>query len=271
MNHLRWVRLAAALALCFGLLACKQLLYSNLTEAEANEIVAVLGASALDLEKQQGEDGRWRVEVAKPDFARAVTLMKENGLPRSKFTSIGEVFKKEGLVSTPTEERIRFIYAMSQELAATLSQIDGVVVARVHPVLPANDPLVEKVVPASASVFIKHRPNANLKMLAPAIKELVMSSIEGLTYDNIALSFFVVDSADELDMSRARTDAAAASGYDRVFNLLVTVGAGCVFLAAAALLMRRRPAGKVAKPGFGAGTLGEWQRQLRSWLGKASR
>ena len=62
--------------------------------------------------------------------------MHNNGFPRGQFTTIGEVFKKSGMVSSPTEDRIRFMYALSQSLSETISQIDGVVTARVHIVLP---------------------------------------------------------------------------------------------------------------------------------------
>ena len=48
------------------------------------------------------------------------------------------------------------IYALSEELSRTVSEIDGVISARVHVVLPENDPLRRDLVPSSASVFIRH-------------------------------------------------------------------------------------------------------------------
>ena len=103
---------------------------------------------------------------------------------------MGDVFQKQGLVSTPSEERMRYIYALSQELSQTLRKIDGVIAARVHVVIPANDPLSDKVRPSSAAVFIKHRPDVDLRLLAPAVKEMVAHSIEGLTHDQVSLSLF---------------------------------------------------------------------------------
>src|SRR5207248_2761592 len=107
--------------------------------------------------------------------------------PRDRFVKLGEVFQKSGLVSSPTEERIRYMYALSQEIADTFMRIDGVLNARVHIVIPNNDPLAEKVVPSSAAVFIRYRPGFDIESLTPQLKSLVTRSIEGLTYDNVTL------------------------------------------------------------------------------------
>ncbi|HEX3138625.1 MAG TPA: EscJ/YscJ/HrcJ family type III secretion inner membrane ring protein, partial [Rhizobacter sp.] len=89
-----------------------------------------------------------------------------------------------------SEERMRYIYAMSQELSQTLRKVDGVISARVHVVIPANDPLSDRVRPSSAAVFIKHRPDVDLRLLAPAVKDLVSHSIEGLSHEQVSLSLF---------------------------------------------------------------------------------
>ena len=173
----------------FVLSGCKQQLYTGLSERDANEMIAVLAARNLTADKVATDKGDFRIELDRSDFSAAVEALRDHGLPRPKFSSIGEVFKKEGLVTTANAERLRFMFAMSEELSKTLSLIDGVVEARVHPVLPGGDPLTDKLTPASASVFIKHTSDANLTMLAPAIKDLVCASIEGLTYDKVSLTF----------------------------------------------------------------------------------
>jgi type III secretion protein J len=177
------------LVMLFAVAGCKQQLYTSLSERDANEMIAVLAAKNLQAEKVTNDKGDFRIELKQSDFSAAVEALRDNGLPRAKFSTIGEVFKKEGLVTTANSERLRFMFAMSEELSKTISLIDGVVEARVHPVLPGGDPLTDKLTPASASVFIKHTPDANLTMLAPAIKDMVSASIEGLSYDKVALTF----------------------------------------------------------------------------------
>jgi type III secretion protein J len=183
------LRCTVAVLAVMGLCSCKSELYQRLDERDANEMLAVLYSAGIHADKSTQDEKTWTVEVNDRDLPAALQVVEEHGLPREQFANVGEVFKKEGLISTPSEERIRYIYAVSQELSNTLSQIDGVIVARVHPVIPANDPLATQIKPASASVFIKYRPDADVQALAPPIKNLIMRSIEGLQYENISLTF----------------------------------------------------------------------------------
>ena len=74
---------------------------------------------------------------------------------------------------------------MSQELENSLTTLDGVLSARVHPVIPPHDPLNPKKVPSSASVLIKYRPGAEIASRESMIRALVAAGIEGLAYDDV--------------------------------------------------------------------------------------
>ena len=165
-------------------------LYSGLNEQETNEIVAALSGDGINAAKERADNNDWTVLVDKGDLSRSLDILRAQGLPNDRYVSMGDVFQKQGLVSTPSEERMRYIYAMSQELSQTLRKVDGVVSARVHVVIPANDPLSDKIRPSSAAVFIKHRPDVDLRLLVPAVKDLVAHSIEGLSHDQVSLSLF---------------------------------------------------------------------------------
>ena len=66
-------------------------------------------------------------------------------------------------------------------MESTLTQIDGVTQARVQVVLPDRVAPGEPVSPASASVFIKHNTSLTPDAIRPRIRQLVMSSIPGLS------------------------------------------------------------------------------------------
>jgi type III secretion protein J len=191
---LRRLRVAAPVALLVLLAGCSsQELYSQLSERQANEMVAVLRSAGIEAEKRS-QDGRFWVLTSPRDFAQAVRTLNAQGYPRETYDTMGKVFKREGFVSSPLEERARLLHAMSQEISNTLVNIDGVVTARVHLVVPERNPLVDKPQPAAASVFIKHRPEKNLSAQVAQIKALVVNSIEGLAYDNVTVALFPAES-----------------------------------------------------------------------------
>lgn len=190
------------LLLALLLAGCKVELFTGLGEHEANDMLAVLLRRGIPAEKAPGAEGTFILMVEESRFAEAVELLRMQGFPREPFASIGEVFKKEGLISSPLEERVRFVYALSQELSATLSEIDGVLSARVHVVLPDNALSTGKIVPSSAAVFIRHQAEASIDELVPQIKMLVTNSIEGLAYDKVSVVLFPVEIPPELDRPR---------------------------------------------------------------------
>ena len=169
------------------LAGCRQDLYSNLTEAEANQMAAVLIANGISADKaSKGKDG-FTISIENHHMLRAIALLNDAGFPKNTRDSIGKVFQRSGIMSSPFEERVRYIYALGEEVAQTLSNIDGVVTARVHIVLPDTPQLGQPVKPSSAAVFIKHRPGVDLDFFVPQIRRLVSSAIEGLQYSAVTV------------------------------------------------------------------------------------
>ena len=188
-----WKRLRLVLA-AMGLVllaACGRAeVFGKLSEGQANEMIAVLQRAGIQSEKKDGGEAGWTLTTAKGDFGRAVEVLQAQGYPRQDFATLGTVFKKEGFVSSPTEERARLNWGLSQELSRTLTEIDGVVQARVHLALPEDAPLADQKAPASASVFIKYRQGTDINGQIGKIKALVVNSIEGLKYENVSVETF---------------------------------------------------------------------------------
>ena len=233
-------RLAWPLLLLLALAGCaRQELYGQLSERQANEMVALLQGAGIEARKEARDAGTYALTAQQEDFGRAIELLHANGLPRGSFESVGQVFKKEGFVSSPVEERARLTYALSQELANTLQTIDGVVVARVHLAVPDKDPLADKAKPASASVFIKHRPGRDLSGQIGQMKALVVNGVEGLPYENVTVALFSAE-----PVPAARPPAPIASALN--LPLAIAAGVGALLLLCAGvmwLLRRRSPAG----------------------------
>jgi type III secretion protein J len=189
----RWVQRALVLLVALLLSACEAELYNNLDQRQANEMVATLQQHGIPAQRTAVKGGQYTVVVDKARFADSIAVLKEAGLPKQEFQTMGQIFKKDGLVSSPMQERAQMIFALSQELSRTVSEIDGVLSARVHLVLPENDPLRQQLVPSSASVFIRHRSNAPVGTLVPQVKMLVANGVAGLSYDKVSVILVPVD------------------------------------------------------------------------------
>lgn len=178
---------AVAVLAVLALGGCTEDLYSGLAEQEANSMVAELAQRGIAATRRSAKDGKITIAVDDANFATAVAALNEAGYPHKKFESMGEIFKSSGLVPSPTEERARFLYAIDQELSATISQIDNVLSARVEVVLPENDILARNPSPASASVFVRYVGGSGVEQLVPQLKALVANSVQGLTYDQVSV------------------------------------------------------------------------------------
>lgn len=177
--------LIVSLLLALLLTGCKTELYSKLDEQQGNEMLALLLEHNISSEKRPEKDNQVSLYVDSSKISYAVELLRKNGYPKSQFSSVKDIFKQDKLISTPFEDRTRYIYALSEGIAETLSMVDGVMSARVHVVVPDDGQN-----PSSAAVFIKHNPNYDFNAYIPQIKTIVSSGIAGLEYDAVNVSLF---------------------------------------------------------------------------------
>jgi len=246
-------------AVCAATLAsCQTELLSNQDQERANDIVATLRRAGIVADRVTGKNGI-TVYVEQSSFATAWEILQDNGLPRKDRVTILDIFKGDGLVSSPIKEKAQMIFAMSQELTTTLEKIDGVLTARVHLVLPENDPLRQQLVPSSAAVFLRHRASAAVGDLVPQVKQLVANSISGLSYDKV--SVVLVPVAERVAAREPEQVEGMGVAHVRDVSL-----AGWTLFSLAALAVAALFAVSVAgvRRGIGAG-VGALRRRMRSY------
>src|SRR5215831_16464669 len=204
--------------------ACSTNILHGVDERSANEATAALERAGIGADKLPDEGpaagaggATYTIRVAHADGTRAVDLLRALGLPRDRRRGFAETYGQPSLIPTPSEERARYVDALTGEIERTLESADGVVSARVHLVLEENDPLAVDAKPrnaARAAVLLKARPGT-----APFrdvdVQKLVAGSVAGL--DPSAVSVVMTAAADP-------SAAAAAASLAALGPLRVTPG-----------------------------------------------
>lgn len=153
------------------------------------------------------------------------------------------------MISSGSEVQARMSYALSQELADTLSRIDGVLTARVHVVLGVNDKVNNITIVPSAAVFLRHTPDSPVVNLVPEIRELVAGAVASLKYDNVSVMLVPVRESVTVPDSRPASPLLSPGAHTPALLLqmlamaagLLALGGGA-YVAVRRLLARRRAA-----------------------------
>lgn len=169
-------------------------LFSNQTERDANEMLATLRARDIKARKEILKGGTVTVMVADADFVKAMTALHAEGLPRQPKPTVPDLFPSDKMFTSPAEENVRIKFALEQEIAQSLTMIQGVRDARVVLVMPDPDPHRDKR-PTSASVLLIHDELLDDLGLVTRIKRFVLDSVPGLTEDHISISLFPFNQA----------------------------------------------------------------------------
>ncbi len=231
------------------LVACSPVpLYSNLGEQQANEVLAELLAAEVQATKVLSKDKKsWIVSVRQDQIPQAMQLLKRAGLPREQQQNLGEVFAPKGFVSSETEQKSRYMFALSQELEHTLAKIEDVLSARVHLAIPERDVVKGTTKPSSAAVVLFTREGAEVLARDTDIKAIVKDSIEGLDdINNVTVEFFVAG-VDPMPLSATEPPRQVMmAGFQPL--LLSALGSIVVLLVVFVTWLLRRRSPALAKP-----------------------
>ena len=234
-------RTMLAFTAIFALAGCRTEVYGDLSQRESNEMTALLLRAGIDAERVRQNDDSYSVVVADDDFAQSVTLIEASGLPKPRFISLAEVFDDDRLIASPLEERARLNYALSQELSRTVSEIDGIVSARVHLATPTSDPQGRRDSAPAAAVALHYRDGLETDETVDKIKVLISNAVDGLVGSRVSVALSPVEPQPELSEALAGPAMAASSAATRFgpAKLAVLAGGFLVLLLAGLALVRR--------------------------------
>ena len=184
------IGIAASVALGIAVVLWSQtpnysLLYGNLAQKDASEVVAALEQSGIPYKVNQAT-GAVMVDSGKVQEARM--KLAGQGLPHSDSLGFEILQQETGFGTSRALEAARFHRALEGELARTISTLSNIESARVHLATPKRSVFVRKQNNPSASVVLKLYSGRVLdKGQVAAIVHLVASSVPELDSGRITV------------------------------------------------------------------------------------
>lgn len=180
----------------FLLFSCKKELLHSVQEEQANDIITLLSEYGINADKipyGSQDSFMFKIVVDEDNYSRSWNILKENGLPREKIRGLSDVYQKQGLISSSTEERALLIQAIKGEVEKTLETIDNVIKARVIISISntSQNPFTDSKEPISASVLLKIKKGSYVNK--DSVREILMGAVSSLNKDRIAVE--VVESS----------------------------------------------------------------------------
>ena len=158
------------------------LLFGNLPETAANDVVQILQTENINYELK---DGGSSIYVPKDKVYDLRLRFAGEGIV-SDGSSGYEIFDRNTLGMTDFMQKLNLKRALEGELARTISGIEQVEAARVHLVIPERSPFRETQAPATASVVVDLKGNSRLSLAhIEGMVSLVAGAVEGLEPNDV--------------------------------------------------------------------------------------
>ncbi len=160
------------------------LLYARLEPSDAALIVEKLRDMKLPYKLKNGGSA---VYVSSDKVYDLRLEFANEGIPKGK--GIGfEIFDKTNFGITDFVQKMNYVRAIQGEISRSISQIEEVVGARVHIVIPQSELFEENQKETTSSIALTLKPGAILdKEQISAIRFLTASAVEGLDPKNITM------------------------------------------------------------------------------------
>ncbi len=161
------------------------LLFGNLAQKDASEVVTALQQAGIDYEVNQ-ETGAVMVPSGKVQEARM--KLAGQGLPHSDSLGYELLQQETGFGTSRALEAARFHRALEGELARTISSLANIQTARVHLATPKQSVFVRKRKQPSASIVVKLYSGRPLeKGQVASVIHLVASSVPDLESNRVTV------------------------------------------------------------------------------------
>ena len=172
--------------------ACSTEVLGGLGERESQLAVTVLAEEGIAARREATGEGAARsyaITVAPRESTRAAVALRSRGVPRKPQNGFEQLYESASMIPTPTEERVRFMSALSGQISSHLENLEGVLDASVIVTAPERASLLSPdapVAPTTASVLLRIRD----KVPGPPdsdVKRLVSGAVEGLTPQDVVV------------------------------------------------------------------------------------
>lgn len=210
------VALVAILVLTFGQKSDYSVLFSGLSQEEAQQIGSLLQDQSIDY-KYNATDGTIRVPEEVVETTR-VTLLSQ-GYPKSGF-AYDMYLDNTGLMTTESDKKQITLYELQDRLGATIRSFEGVQEARVNIAEATERRYVledNETQGASASVVITMQNGSTLtEDKAQAVKNLVAHSVRGMNFAEVV----VLDGETMLEVGGASGTGSAATDLTSLTSMV---------------------------------------------------
>lgn len=160
-------------------------LYGDMSPAAVTDVLQSLDSKGI---KYRYNNQSGLISVAADKVHQTRLQLASEGLPEADTSGFNILYQEQQMGVSSFMEKARYDRALEQELARTISAMDGVRAARVHLALPKPSAFVRKRNKPAASVFLNLMAGRTLddQQLAGVVF-LVASSVPGLEADNVSV------------------------------------------------------------------------------------
>ncbi|MEX6224446.1 type III secretion system inner membrane ring lipoprotein SctJ [Providencia hangzhouensis] len=187
-----FIRFSSIVLILFFFTGCKVELYSDLSEEEANQMIALLMLRNIDAEKSIIKGSGVTINVEKDDFANAVEVLRQQGLPNKRTENIADLFPPGQLVTSPAQEQAKITYLKEQNIEKMLLSMDGVIIAQVA-ISESTNVNRREIPPLPLQYLLSMRRVSICKVESQKFVEWSKKSISNLTVENISIVMQMAD------------------------------------------------------------------------------